>query len=206
MKLSWIDFVLMAVTVVGCVSFMRVQSQLAELHREQSRLASTVGQMGISDAKLVHIKALNTQEPWQWAWRVYLPDNANGTLAYFVGSSGSGSHGFNGGPQEFIARVNITRLKDGRFGLYSRFTGGSSFSSFGSKEFCEFLTEHRDQLKIEQLGEDGKTQALSAGDPAVLVLRISLPDELARQATEKFGDDADKLLIPTVLDVKLELH
>lgn len=204
MRFKWLDGVLIGLTILGSVFFVRVQSQLAELHKAQARIVAAVGEMKIQDPSVAQIKALETNQPWQWAWRVYLPDNSNGTLTYQVGQGSSGSLGFASSQQEFIARLSLTQLKDGRLGLYNRFEGGCSFSSFGTKEFGDFLREHRDELEIEQLGSQGAEQ-LKAGGPTVVFFRLKLSDELARQASERFPDRMLQKLIPTVLEVELDI-
>ena len=155
MKLKWLDLLFIGLTIIGSVYFVRVQAELAALHKQHARIRATYGEMKIEDPDAVHIKAIDSKHPWQWAWRVYLPDNSQGTLTYKIGQGSSGSLGFGSSKQEFVSRLSLTELKDGRMGLFNRFEGGSSFSRFGSKEFFDFLREHRDELQIEQLGDRG---------------------------------------------------
>lgn len=207
MRFRWFDLLLVIVVLVGCVTFVRIQSQLSDLHKEHARISATVGQLTITDPKLVHMQAIETHHPWQWAWRVYLPDSSSASLSYYVGSGGSGSHGYSGGsPREQICRVNLSRTEGGGFGLYVRALSGAGFSTFGSKELCDFLIEHRDQLKIEQLGDQQRAEQLKPDDPPSIMLRVSLPDKLAEEARDKFKDSSDKLLIPVVLEVTLDIR
>ncbi len=201
MKWNWLDWLLVAAIIVGSVSFVRVQTGLMPLQREHARIVAEVGTLEIEDDQQAHVRAIDTQNPWQWAWRVYLPDNAKGSLRYSIGDSGSGgSLGYGSSAQQFIARVSLNEVQDGRLGLYVRFLGSSGFSSFATPAFSQFIREHRQQLNIEQFAAES-TERMNAGDPPARFFRISLPDDLAREAKQKFPNEK---LIPTLLEVLLE--
>ncbi len=204
MRLKWLDIVLIVLIVVGAVQFVRVQATLSELHRAQARIVQLVGEMKIDNPDAMHLKALETEQPWQWTWRVYRPENVSGTISYVLGSSGSGgSSGFGGQLAEFMGRVAMTKQKSGHMAIYSNFMGSSSLASFGSPEFAEYLQAHRDELIVEQAGKDEITQ-IASGDPPVMLFRLSLPPQLAEEARQKFGEGQDKTFIPVIMEMKIE--
>lgn len=205
-KLKWLNLILIALTLWGGIRFVRAQTKLSELRKDYARVIAAVGEMPIEDGQLLHIKTLESKNAWQWAWRIYQPKNANATVNYQIGNSGSGgSLGFASNEQEFIGRLSLTRLKDGNFGMFTRFRGSSGLAGFGSKEFADFLDKHRSELVIEQIGSDG-TIKIAKGDPPQTLFRLSLPDKLAREAEQLFAASGDLQFIPVLVEMKIELR
>ena len=201
----WVNLLLIGLTLVGCVAFVNIQRELALLSQEHSRIVSAVGEMEIVDPQLVHIKALKTDDPLLWQWRVYLPEAAKCNFYYSVGTRGS-SNGSDmvSSRSEFIARIGLSKpRRGGAMQMFTRCVGHTGVSTFGNDEFADFLIEHRDQLKVEQLGSEG-VRTIKAGEPAVSLLRVSLPDDLAREAQQRFTEANLAKLIPIVVEARLE--
>ncbi|MCC6511078.1 MAG: hypothetical protein IT423_18395 [Pirellulaceae bacterium] len=204
MKLRMLDILLILATVIGAITLARSSLTLQSLKKEQARIDQAVGHLEITDKTKIHIVAIDSGDPWQWAWRVYLPSFVTGSVITQNGT-GSSSHGFGSGPQEFVARCSLTQTQSGTVGLYLRFINGSTYSSMGTPEFYQFLKTHRQKLQIEQLGSDGVVQ-LVPGAKSQTLLRLRLPDDLAAVALKQFSQADVRAHLPLIIEAQIQVH
>lgn len=190
--------VLVVTFLVGLVFAWRSGRERWTLTRELIRIDQTVGELTLTDPTKVHIRAIETGEPLHFAWRVYLPANYRQHIRHKGGSYGSS---WSSNPAEFIARVRFKEESDGRLQVYTRFSGGSSLMSCGRAELGSFLRGRHDQLEVEQIGQ-GKTEVIEP-DGSALLLRIKMPDELAKKAREKLPDYEAKEFVPVIYEIHL---
>ncbi len=168
-----IDVVMFAVVLVGGVLAWRTGAERKRLEGEIARLVRAAGDLTIVDPAKIHVQAIGTGEPLHFAWRVYIPGNAQ----VFVRSSDGNFTSVSGDPQEFIARVNLrNRPERGIIEAFHQFGNSISHSSIGSPELAAFLRGHEPELRVEQLGV-GKVSVISTDEPAVL-LRLAWPESL----------------------------
>ena len=178
-----IELVLFIATVIGAVLVFQSSSLRNKLTRDHQRLKLKTGSLTITDPTLVHIRAIDTGEPLNFAWRVYVPPNFD--LAYRC-SSGGGS-GSNNVAWEGIFRVRLKEV-GGDYHLYHRFAGGSGRRSLGSPELKQFFDKHPgylDKLIVEQLG----ASEIVTFDPMEVktLIKISLPDDMLQEAKSELS-------------------
>ena len=159
----------MLLIVVGAVLLWQSGSDRSLLHAEHSRLKLLTGELIPEDPTKIYIRAIETGDPLDFAWRVYLPPNYQLNIRHTSGSSASGS---NSDAVNSIFRVRLREI-DGRWFHYDGFHGSSGLSSL-NPHVGDFLREHPDQLRVEQLGRQ-QTEELDPSSEFVL-LRVTAPE------------------------------
>jgi hypothetical protein len=191
---------LVALTLVGLVMVWQSGHQRSAARAEYERLARLTGDLKISDPQKVHVLALETGEPLHFAWRVYLPPNCRTTVRY----EGGGSTSNYSQPQNIIARVRFREHPPGRLQVYTKFAGSSSQSGFGDEALASFLQDRWDQIRVEQLGT-GQTALVKLDEEAVL-LKLSLPDDLAAQASKEIDLRRHPIELPVLCEMQILLQ
>ena len=168
-----VDVVMFAVVLVGGVFAWRSGTERKRLEGEVARLVRVAGDLTIVDPSKIHVQAIETGKPLHFAWRVYIPPNAQVWIRDNIGGLSSVS----GGPKEFIARVILRNPPEG--GMlqgFREFDLSNSRLSMGSPELADFLRGHEPELRVEQLGV-GKVAVIAKNEPAVL-LRLAWPESM----------------------------
>jgi hypothetical protein len=75
MKRSVVDWLLIVAVMIGAVQAWRSGLERARLTERLARLARKAGDLRIADETKVHVQALETEVPLEFAWRVYFPRN-----------------------------------------------------------------------------------------------------------------------------------
>lgn len=135
-----ISIALLAAAIIGgYLSYLSGQTR-AQLESEVSRIESRIGSLDPVDPNRIYILALDSPEPFEFAWRIYIPANATLTIKESVGQGSSTGTYSESTPQEFIARTKVS-IVDGRllattsFGhRSSRLSGPSKGSLFDAVE------------------------------------------------------------------------
>ena len=195
-----LDISLIVLTLVG--GFFAVQSgrQRSLLSSQVARIEKRIGTLPISDPRLVHICALETENRLEFKWRIYLPANYKMTRFQQSNSSGSSSGGMHtANPTEMIARVHF-REDNGQIECYSNFGSSSSLEAHQQSMHATMLREKVDQLKIEQLGKDGPVTF--EPDEAFTILRITVPKELLESMKSRFDDLRQETLSDEIIRVQ----
>ena len=201
MRIRVFDVLLLIATIVGGLRVSESSKSLRQLRSEYNRVVALAGELEITDPALLHLVALESDDPWHFMWRVYVPANFTSHVKISVGGSGGTGSFSNSDPTEFIGRVRVSQNRNGQFVLYKNFGSGSTLMNFGTPEIMDFLNEHRRSLIVEQVGADGLETV--SPDAAVTLLKISLPDELAAEASKRFPSAVQQGLLPTLLEVSL---
>lgn len=203
MRIRLIDAALAVATLAGAILAVTSASKLHALQQEHTRLSRTTGDLDIADPGEVHVVALETGEPLHFAWRVYAP--AGQMMVSTFGDGGSGtSTGFNSQPHEFIGRIRFSKHRTGQIAVYYNFGNGAGFQTAGSPASYQFLNEHLDELRIEQLGVHG-TARVKQGEP-VTVLKMHLPESVIAQARPRSSDHNPPDLESDLFELRLELN
>jgi hypothetical protein len=187
---------LVVLALVGLAFVWRTGQERQELRQEYERLLGLVGDLSLTDSDKIHIRAIDTKVPLHFAWRVYLPAKT----AISATSQGGSFSSYQSDPREFIARIRIREQPGGRLSVYTKFSGGSGQSGLGDDSLARFLRGRWEQVQVEQLGA-GKLAIVPPGKKALL-LRLKLPDDLHRQAT----DEVENRSLQSKLPVLYELH
>ena len=165
---------------------MQSGQQRASLSSQVARIEKRIGTLPISDPRLVHIRALETENRLEFAWRIYFPANFKMMRVIYSDSSGSGWGRMQiSNPKEIIAKVQF-RENNGRVECYSDFGQASTVMELRQPIHAALLREKMDQLKIEQLGKDGLVTF--EPDEEFTVLRITVPKDLQESMKSKFDD------------------
>lgn len=192
-----LDLILLLVALVGGFLALQNGRQLRQVRAEYERLSKITGDLPISDASKVHVRALETGERLHFAWRVYLPLNYRAILRHNSGSSSS----WRSDPYQFIARVRFREDEQGRLQAYTCFSGSSSCMGLGDSMLAKVLHDNWDKIRVEQLGAPGL--ALIAPDQSAVLLRLTLPDELQQVAREKLPPWMQNHFVPTLFELHL---
>ena len=185
MRLRPLNTLLLVATVVGAFLAFTSAQKVAAMRAEYNRISRIAGDLQIEDPTRVHIMALKTDDPWYFAWRVYVPAKFALPVRWSAGASSNGTRLFDSEPREFIARFRLIADSDNGLSYYESFGPSRSFSTVGFGSPYAYVLAHRDELVIEQLGV-GETVTLGSDDTATL-LKISLPTRLGEEARKKFG-------------------
>ncbi len=192
-----LDLILIVLILVGGYRSWQSSQERNRLRDTHERLARISGVLPITDPSRVHVVALKTGDPMHFAWRFYVPEKYNFRVADNQGSSSSWSSD----ASEFIARVRFRVDDQGRLEIHEHMKGSSGRSTMGNKELTRLLHGRWDQLQVEQLGA-AEMAVLDADESAVL-LRLTLPDNLAAEARKTLDTYEQKRYIPVFFELKL---
>jgi hypothetical protein len=194
----WVfDGFLILVVLVGGVLAWQAGRERSRLMQHYERLTRKLGDLPISDRSKLHLLALETGDPLHFAWRAYLPANYNLML-----SDGSGSSwGTSIGSSESIFRVRFRRDKDGDVQVYTRIGGTSSQNSFGDESLQQFLRDRWDRVRVERLASPDV--AVVGADESAVLLRLTLPDDLAAEARKTLSPEIQQQYVPVLYQLNL---
>ena len=198
MKHGLFDWFLIALVLGGGAMAWSTGLERSRLTARHERLVKTTGELPIKDASKIHALALYTGEPLHFAWHFYFPPNCTRRLTYRFGAQTSS---LTCPLADSIGRVRLRQNDDGTIQFYFHFGGGSLGMGLEDHELAELLRGRWDRVKIERLGAP-EVAVIKPDQPAVL-LRITLPDELADEARTKLSSQFQNQFVPVVFEVKL---
>ncbi len=193
-----IDLTLIALILVGAYRSWQSSQERAHLKDTYERLSRITGSLPIEDPSKIHILALKTGDPLQFAWRIYMPPNGK---LHVSDNRGSSSSSWNSNATEFIARVRFRENEDGKLEIYEHMHFSSGLSSIGDRKLINLLLGRWNQLQVEQLGAPD-IAVLDTDENAVL-LRLSFPDNLAAEARKTLSSPEANFHIPVIYELKL---
>jgi hypothetical protein len=196
-----VSLLLFTIALIGGYYAWQSGKERAGLLSQIAPIEKRIGSFPIVDPTLVHVQAMETQQPLEFAWRIYLPANFKMTLLQTFNQNGSSSWGgSNTQPSEFIARV-VLREHNGSIECFTRFNNSSGVSSMQSPIHVIAIREHWEHLKIEQLGKP--TLASIQPDGESTLLRISLPSELFDSLKGKHKDSSNPSMTEDLLQIRI---
>ncbi len=184
MSIKILNTTLLVVTVIGALLAYRAGNEHREVLAEHTRLEAKVGRLPIRDRSKLHVLSLETGDDLLYTWRVYIPAD----FAFYCHSS-RGQRGWRAGsdtPYERVYRLRLRVSDDGVLQVYEDCFGSSTMLDIGDRKFAEFIRERWNEVAVEQLGAN-KIAVIDADEVATL-LRITLSDELMKEAKRKFGN------------------
>lgn len=193
MKIPWLDALLVLVILLGGVWLFRASLARQAAGAEVERLERVTGRIKIADPAKVYIRGIPSDDPLSFAWHVYIPKNYRIVVR---DESGGSSWGSSSEPTQFIARVKL-RENDSGVQVY-RTTHGSSSLGGIQHELAKFLRGRWHELKVEQFARDS-LEELDPQTGEALLLRLSLPPELEREAREKIPAHRLPAMFPSVM-------
>ncbi|MGY8771594.1 MAG: hypothetical protein ACKVH8_24525 [Pirellulales bacterium] len=171
--------ILLLAIVVGTINLILARIINAEVEQEFDRLVAKVGRLEITDPKKFHVIPIETNQPFHYAWRVYMPEglSINRKTEFFAGGSSSSTS--SGQPSESIYRARF-RFEGDEVKVYVKNGSGSSTTGYTNKEFAKFLQDHPDDLIVHALGDDG-TRVFDT-DQVLTLLKLEIPEHLQDEA------------------------
>ena len=73
MKFSWVNALLWVVIVAGAICLWRSNSEHMRLQEDADRLEALTGDLVPADPTQIYVRAIKTEDPLDFAWRVYFP-------------------------------------------------------------------------------------------------------------------------------------
>jgi hypothetical protein len=178
----------------GAVCYWRVSSERYALQAEHSRLVAKVGDFVITDPTKVHLRAIKTDDPGDFAWRAYFPPKYDYRYSFkSSGGSQNSQRGWMG-----VIRLRF-RIEDGGLVMHQQMHGGSGVSGVrgsGGMELHDLLRKHPDfleTLQVEQLAAKD-TVVFSTAEEKVL-LKLSLPEKWHSEARDWKGAPATDMTV-----------
>ena len=140
-------------------------------------MTTKVGRYPVSDPTKVHVVALDTGDPLDFAWLVYLPGQFKGSWKTIVSNSGSGINSEDSRePQIDLVRVKFRKV-DGRWQMWNKTRNGSGLRSISEGVFFD----QPESLKVMQIGK-GQVEVIDTDQVATL-LRLESPPEQSSEGT-----------------------
>jgi hypothetical protein len=200
MKYRAIDWLLLGAVLIGGVLAWLSGRERTRLSRSHARLVRMTGDLRIADPSKVYFLALDTGEPLHYAWRVYLPPNYKAALRQRFGG---GSTSSSSQSSEFIARVLLREDRaPGILQIYTHFGAASSVVEIKERALFDLLRNRWEKLELKQLG--APQLAVLKSDQASSLLRLSLPEDLAREAREKIPAGPWERYVPVLFELTLD--
>ncbi len=185
----FLNVLFLLITIVGIVFVCRVRTDYIATRHEYARLSAKVGRMPIVDKTKAHVRALQTDDPLDFAWHVYTPPNWDGTWQHQVLRQGRGKHhSMNSMPVTGLCRVRFRKI-DGKWRVWRKYLNGSEVSevSFGA------TYDQPQSLRIEQLGQ--KQVEVVSADEITTLLKITTdyPLQVGNASSRRDGEQAEPL-------------
>jgi hypothetical protein len=198
MSLRPLDWTLLAIVVIGGGLALQTGWERGRLTRERDRLVQITGELTVAEPAKLHIKAIATGIPLDFAWRIYIPPNYQFKQRASAGGTGSS---LSSNARDFVGRVRFRRDDRGYLQVFSRFGSGNSVAGIGGERLAKLLENRWGEVRVEQLGAT-EPVSLDSGQFAVL-LRLSLPDYMLDESPEKLTPADLGPVVPIVYELKL---
>jgi hypothetical protein len=168
------------------------------LTRERDRLVQLTGDLTIADPTKLHIRAIETGSPKEFAWRIHVPPHYPVDSRVSIGGMSSFlAHG----SRDFITVVRFRTDDSGCLEVFARLPGGNHDSKIGDERLAKLLQERWGELRVEQIGTTEPVK-MATGESAVL-LRLSLPTEMQAEARQNLAPDDRDRFVPTLFELDL---
>jgi hypothetical protein len=195
-----LDGLLILALLSGGILAGKTGLERSRLEARHARLARMTGDLLVTDRSKLYFRAIDTGERLHFAWRVYLPPKYNQVLSCRSDGSSSSSTSLRSGSTEIIARVRLREDEQGQLHVYSHFAGGSSRMGVGDKALADLLRGRWDRVRVEQVG--APELAVFGPDQTIVLLRLTLPDDLEAEARKKLGPSMQQRL-PVLFELVL---
>ncbi|PHR90943.1 MAG: hypothetical protein COA78_34280 [Blastopirellula sp.] len=193
-----ITAILLLAIIVGAFQLIQAKTSQSEVKQEFDRLVAKVGRLEITDPKKFHVIPIETNEPFHYAWRVYMPEGLSIHRKTKFFSGGSSSSSTSGQPNESIFRARF-RFVDDEVKVYVKSGSGSSTMGYTNKKFSQFLQDHADEMIVGSLADDG-TRVFDT-DQVLTLLKLEIPEHLQDEARLAWNkrDKRKRTLPPLIL-------
>ncbi|WP_165075286.1 hypothetical protein [Paludisphaera rhizosphaerae] len=203
-----IDLVIAAVVLIGGVfAFQAGRERMAleeyRARREEARArSSALSKLPGEDPSLIYLEAIDTGEPFHFAWRHKMPGKINLHIQTRMGGTTSSL----GGPSGPTGGVGFAEVAFDGVQLYEDapdqvrasiwIAGHLGYSGYADiPGLSRLLREHAHELKVEQLGRAGVTAIDPNAQKPTVLLRVGLPEALRPPDLSRSVDWANLLEI-----------
>ncbi len=197
---KWVDLALVVAIVPLGVWAWRTGRERAVMEDKFAKYTRKAGELGVGDRSKTLLRKLETDEPFHFAWRMFLPAGA-----YDQVGVGEASRDFQSlGTESIVYRCRIGEDQGRlRVSLNNHGPGGGSGiqTPCGPPALAEFLRGRWDRIIVEQTA----ATELVAADPSkpLVLLRLKLPAELEAEAREKLAGSSE-IRLPIIFELTLE--
>lgn len=195
-KFRSLDLWLLVIIIVGSFFATRAGWERYRLSKAFDRLSGKIGDLSPSDQSKVYVQAIATQEPLEFAWRIYIP--ANYPMNIQTGRHGGGS--ISPTPRDFIARVRF-REEDGNLHVYVRYSGSHGGWVLGDEIFASVLHNAWDRIQVQQLGTDHV--AIIEPGQTIDLLRLIAPEDIYQDAAKGLASLDRQAFFPDLFKMRL---
>jgi hypothetical protein len=190
--------------LIGVGFMIRSEIEQRELLAEFRRLRGLTAALTVEDLDKIHVVAMPTEDPAEFAWRIYLPPgetyrwatDTNGAISSVAGTPDASADN-----HHFIARFRIA-VHDGILQKFWVHPWGSSYNTFGSSDVARLFTSPQDHLEVRQLGDNGQLVFNRSEVVGLFELRFS---ERFRQQAREVIDDESMLRFVEAWTVRIRL-
>lgn len=177
--------VLLLIALAGIYYTWQTRSELGRVRAEYDTLANEFGSLEVRNPEKFYVRRIKTEEPYDFAWRFYHPDQvALQTRASSLSGSSSSSRSQSPAHQG-IVRVRF-RFSESGLGVFITRNHGSSTFGMGNVAFAEFLQSRWDELRIEAIGEGEPHE--SDINEVMTFLTVRIPESLVKEAKASLGN------------------
>lgn len=165
-----------------------VQTQIAELEREQAVLLEELGDFRNTDVNKIRLLKIETDDPYRFKWRYVLPCTRDFKDLFEFEISSSVTHHCRGyGGDEVVIRSAAIFFELDREISAVHLTGSNTAKHSFSKgnKLAGFLRKHWHELKFKVAGKKHVTE--HPADQAIELFALWVPPKLIKQFEDEFS-------------------
>lgn len=189
------DFILLLIAIAGVVPAWLTGIEVRRLTREHERFARMSQSLIVTDPAKIHLIAIDTGDPYHFAWRIYTPANFQISLSSF-GSFIQTKQGEN------LIQVRFIRNHYGQMCIFTNLLGNTYYMYNFERETAEMLRDHWNDVTVYRAGSTGSVVAGENG--RLVLLRLTLSEDALREIGPKL-DPTSRGRLPLIYETELNI-
>jgi|GEM_PF-3538054 len=189
------ELILTILFLVGAVLLGHSTWRRIRLEPEFERLKRLTGELVPYDPTKGYVSALPSEEPLDFAWRLYLPAECR---IYTRHGDGWGASGGLYDEMNTVIRLRFREV-DGQWQFYQQ--TGTTQKSNVEPRLADILSRGSHRLRVEQLGQEAVEELDMTKETSLL--RITLPDDLEAEYKSRLTDRELRRFSPAIWEVKV---
>lgn len=189
------DCILLLITLAGVVPAWLTSIEVRRLTREHERFERMSQSLVVTDPSKVHLIAIDTGDPYHFAWRVFTPANYQMSLSS-IGSFIQTKQG------ESLAQVRFIRNHYGQICISTTFLGIESYVYQFERETADMLLDHWNDVTVYRAGSTGSVVAGENG--RLVLLRLTLSEDALREIGPKL-EPSSRFRPPLIYETELNI-
>jgi hypothetical protein len=185
----FINIILIIITLAGVGMLLRQRSAHSTVRSEFDRLSKQYGVLDVADPDKYYVNYVESEDPYCFRWRVYVPPINNMIEALSTKSGDQSSSTGGGGGFESVEYLHLCRIRfEPKCLVYVRGRFGTSTSSVSDEKVARFVEDHWEDLDVDILGAKGPVEI--DRDKPVRLISILIPDDLQGELLELIGEES----------------